>query len=408
MFSKSCILILCYVAVTVACATGDRYADKLKEELGKKGWPLGAYPSFFDDSLSLAEVRSAGEILVAGWREGMKKRYEKVWQRKSFIRAGLQMRFDYHVFGEMPKDGRSLYISLHGGGNCASSVNTQQWHNQIRLYQPKEGVYVAPRAPWDDWDMWFKPGMDEFLEELIASAVVLEGVNPNRVYLMGYSAGGDGVWRLAPRMADRWAAASMMAGHPGEASQVNLRNVPYMIWMGENDSAYDRNRLAVERGRVLDSLKQGDPGGYVHETHIVKGKGHWMDREDAAAVPWMATYSRDPYPGRVVWRQENLVRSSMYWLKVEPKDARPGMRVDAVRRGNTIEIERCDYDRIVVCLNDEMMNLDKPVTVMYKGKTLFSGTVKRTIGTLCRSLEERGDSGLMFSAEIEVPVLTRR
>lgn len=33
--------------------------------------------------------------------------------------------------------------------------------------------------------------------------------------------------------------ASMMAGHPGEASQVNLRHVPFMIWMGENDGAYD-------------------------------------------------------------------------------------------------------------------------------------------------------------------------
>lgn len=76
----------------------------------------------------------------------------------------------------------------------------------------------------------------------------------------------------------------MMAGHPGEASQVNLRHVPFMIWMGENDGAYDRNKLAVAKGNVLDSLQQVEPEGYIHETHIVKGKGHWMDRADTAAI----------------------------------------------------------------------------------------------------------------------------
>lgn len=102
---------------------------------------------------------------------------------------------------------------------------------------------------------------------MIQTAVVEMEVNPDKVYLLGYSAGGDGVWRMAPRMADRWAAASMMAGHPGEVSQVNLRNVPFMIWMGEYDGAYDRNKLAVEKGRVMDSLQQAERRG-IYMKHI--------------------------------------------------------------------------------------------------------------------------------------------
>ena len=38
-------------------------------------------------------------------------------------------------------------------------------------------------------------------DRLIENLVVFEGVDPNRVYLLGYSAGGDGVYQLAPRMA---------------------------------------------------------------------------------------------------------------------------------------------------------------------------------------------------------------
>ena len=75
---------------------------------------------------------------------------------------------------------------------------------------PAEGVYVAPRAPFDDWNMWFRAEMNDFFRMLIAAAVVEMEVNPDKVYLLGYSAGGDGVWRMAPRMADRWAAASMI------------------------------------------------------------------------------------------------------------------------------------------------------------------------------------------------------
>ncbi|MBR4528161.1 MAG: alpha/beta hydrolase, partial [Bacteroidaceae bacterium] len=116
-----------------------------------------------------------------------------------------------------------------------------------RLYRPAEGVYVAPRAPWDAWDMWFQRPIDGMYSDLIRLMVANYDVNPNKVYLLGYSAGGDGVWRLAPRLADYWAATSMMAGHPGDVRLENLLNTPFMIWMGSNDAAYDRNKLAAVR-----------------------------------------------------------------------------------------------------------------------------------------------------------------
>ena len=46
----------------------------------------------------------------------------------------------------------------------------------------------------------------------------------------------------------------------------------------------------------MDSLQKADTGGYIHETHIVEGNGHWMDRVDTAAGSWMARYTRNPSP----------------------------------------------------------------------------------------------------------------
>ena len=60
----------------------------------------------------------------------------------------------------------------------------------------------------------------------------------------------------------------------------------------------ERNKVCAEYIGKLDALQADDPEGYVHEGHIVPGKGHWMDGKDAAAVPWMAKYTRNPYPKR--------------------------------------------------------------------------------------------------------------
>ena len=398
-----------YILLVVLLAANNIYAqtiDALKHwaEQNPASVELQSEP-FAQKNLTADEAAKAATLLESQWREQMKQLHKEALENEVFKRGKLQMKFKAITYGEKPSDGRSLYISMHGGGATHKRVNDQQWDNQIRLYKPDEGVYVAPRAPWNDWNMWFKPGMDEFFEMLIQAAVATMDVNPDKVYLMGYSAGGDGAWRMAPRMADRWAAASMMAGHPGEASQVSLRNTPFMIWMGENDSAYDRNKLAVKHGAIMDSLQQADNEGYIHETHIIKGKGHWMDRVDAAAVPWMAQYKRNPYPTKVVWRQEEVTRPAFYWLSVPEEECRHKAMVVAEIDKNVINISESDYSRLIIYLNDEMVDLNKPVVVNYKGKKVFKGKLPRTIANMARTLAERGDLRYMFPAmaEVELP-----
>lgn len=355
-------------------------------------------------ALSKEEVKDARQKVAAEWMEKMRNKHASAWKNLTFVHDSLKLYCACRDFGFIPSDGRSLYISMHGGGKAPADMNNGQWRNQLFLYQPAEGLYVAPRAPWDDSDMWHKAGLDEFLQELIQACVVFENVNPDKVYLLGYSAGGDGVWRMAPRMADHWAAASMMAGHPGNASQVNLRNLPYMIWMGGQDSAYHRNTLARERALVMDSLQQADPKGYIHESHILEDKGHWMDHADTAAISWMARYRRNPYPERVVWRQEEVVRPYFYWLGAPREELAHGKQIVATlhRDKNEVNIEKCDYSRITLYLNDEMLDLDKPVTIRHGGKKILRKKLKRTIETLKQTIDERGDYRYMFPVTVEI------
>lgn len=353
-------------------------------------------------SMSKAEAEAYRQQLAEEWKTAKRQQYQQLWQDSKAEINSLAMPIWLWKYGEKPADGRSLWISLHGGGNTHPLMNDQQWDNQKRLYRPAEGIYVAPRAPYNDWDMWCKQALDGLYEQLIQMCVVYLDVNPDKVYIMGYSAGGDGVWRMAPRMADRWAAASMMAGHPGDVSLLNLRNTPFMIWCGGDDAAYDRNKLDRERGLEMDSLQQADPEGYIHETHIMEGMGHWMMRADTVAVPWMAKYKRNPYPRKIVWQQEEVLRPSFYWLQAPAGELKRGQRVRLTCEDNRIEISECTYSQLTLWLNDELVDLDRPVTVRYQGRTLFSGKLQRTRENMEQSLRDRGDLSYCFPAKVKI------
>lgn len=354
--------------------------------------------------LSREQSEHESTALIAQWKYDIKNQYQQAWQSQKLTIGNKTMPFWYTIYGEKPADGYSLFISLHGGGNAPQKLNDSQWENQKQLYKPQNSVYLAPRAPYDDWDMWFKPALDAFYAALIQMCVAYLDVNPDKVYLIGYSAGGDGVWRMAPRMADSWAGASMMAGHPGDVSLLNLRNTPFMIWCGELDAAYNRNKECAQRGLEMDSLQVQDPAGYIHQTHIVQGKSHWMELIDAAALPWLQQHRRNPYPTHIVWQQADVPHSHFYWLSAPVNQLQRGNNVRLMLEGNTVNITQCDYTQLTLHFNDELVNLDRPIIIKYKGKKLFKGKLPRTTANLKATLAQRNDPRYMFPAQIQVRI----
>ncbi|MFM7846086.1 MAG: transglutaminase domain-containing protein [Planctomycetota bacterium] len=353
-------------------------------------------------ALTKADALQAKTLLIEDHKKQIRASRAMEMKEGKVRQGDFEMPFTIKVFGEKPEGGRSLVFSMHGGGGAPKAVNDSQWENQKRLYTLKEGVYVVPRAPTDTWNLWHQDHIDPLFDRLIENLVVFEDVNPNRVYLMGYSAGGDGVYQLAPRMADRFAAAAMMAGHPNETSPLGLRNLPFTIHMGGKDAAYNRNQTAADWAKSLAALQKDDPKGYTHLVKIHPDKGHWMDREDAVAIPWMYQYQRAPLPERIVWKQDDVTHRRFYWLALDDNQRKTGAEVIAVRSGQKIDLQSEQVERLRVRLNDEMLDLDQPVTLTRAGEVLATKPVERTIATLARTLSERGDPFAMYSGEVEV------
>lgn len=353
-------------------------------------------------ALTKAEAATAIDLVWDQWRAQQAPTRVEEMKDQLLTLGDKKMRFLIRTFGTAPADGRSLWISMHGGGGAPAQVNDQQWKNQLRLYAPPEGLYIAPRAPTDNWNLWHEAHIDDLFDRLIENCVLLNNVNPDKVYLMGYSAGGDGVYQLAPRMADRFAAASMMAGHPNDASPLGLYNLPFAIFSGADDAAYNRNQVAAEWGAKLDALAKENPGAYPHRLTIYPGLGHWMKGNDAEAVPWMAKLTRNPWPKQMVWHQAGRLHGRFYWLALPEGIAKPGLTIRGGVANNVITLDAPDVPRLILRLHDRLVDLDQPIKVLLNGKTVFEGKVSRQADAILKSLQQRADPHSAATALLEV------
>ncbi len=368
------------------------------------------------------------------------------------------MRFSLMTKGEKPANGYPLYIALHGGGGGPASTNDSQWKQMQTYYFDSidTGIYVATRGITDTWKLHWEDASFRLYDQLIENLLALKDVDPNRIYIMGFSAGGDGVYQITPRMADRFAAANMSAGHHNWIKFDNLFATPFLMQVGENDSAYSRNKVTAENSIELDRL-QALRGGYIHDAFIHSKGSHnsWSDRDasgtaypiiaqpaewlksastttiskDTAAAHWLRNYTRNPYPAKLVWdpktnapRDVNggaaylqdpglktgLVapQNLFYWLDL---GAKPNLEQDLVIEAecvpgsNKVSLKGLgSLDHITVLLSEEMVDFNQDISVSVEGIDIGVGRASPNVNVMTRSLLERGDSSFIFQAELNM------
>lgn len=323
---------------------------------------------------------------------------------KKIVLGDKSLKWWERTFGDAPDGKHSLWITMHGGGQGTEAGNDLNWKGYHGRYEfPPGSINVAPRAPANSWNMWHVPWVDDLFDRLIADYVIQRNVDPNRVYLIGYSAGGDGVYQLAPRMADRFAAVAMCAGHQNEATPEGLRNLPFFMYMGGADSAYNRNTVVREFSAKLDTLQANDQDGYSHHLTVYPGLPHNMQGREAEAIPRMAALTRSVWPKRVVWKQDrDAPHDRLYWLAVTSDAAKTNPIISARVTDQTITIEAPATGSLTLRLSDTLLDLDQPIRVVAGGKTIFEGKVSRTFSAIISSLRERNDLETVATALLPI------
>jgi len=271
-------LLLAVLAVVPAGAespllvNGD-WDPKTADEVGEM--VSQAARDYYEDGDLAAELRAEISFSSELGADG------SVWEYYTLTHNGRAMRFIMEQLGEPGAGGYPLYLTLHGGGESSSEENDAAWADMFFYYKDflQDGVYVACRGITDTWDLHFRPDSYPLYDRLIQALICLYHVDPNRVYLLGYSAGGDGVYQITPRMADRFAAANMSAGHPNGVSLLNLANVPFSIQVGVRDY-YTEEAMRCVRGaefeRVLNEYHDWLDYGYEHQVLVHIPRGHYL------------------------------------------------------------------------------------------------------------------------------------
>ena len=356
---------------------------------------------------------------------------ERELAAESLDLGDVSMKIGIFVVGDKPENGYPLYIALHGGGSSETpDMNDSQWEMMKDYYRDSLdcGVYVAVRGVRDTWDTHFNPESYPLYDRLIRYMILSYDVDPNRVYIEGFSAGGDGVYAITARMADRFAAANMSSGHHNWVNIDNLYDMPIMLQAGEYDEAFDRHIVTAEYGILLDSLQEQFPGHYVHRVLIHYNEGHnyedydptpipvmksykaWLEDGDRSHVDedsypphWMDQFTRDPLPQSVRWnmgvRADMRGVTSFYYLRA-PYGTTGIVLVSYDKAENRVTI---DTDSVSgdfsVLLNEDMVDFSKPVVFVVNG-TEIPMTVTPSLDVLRETTAERGDPNYQFFAEV--------
>lgn len=112
----------------------------------------------------------------------------------------------------------------------------------------------------------------------------------------------------------------------------------------------------------------------------------------------MSQYTRNPYPKKIVWKQDDVMHKQFYWLEQKGDQVK---RSETIARYNdqTVIIEKLDNKSLTINLNDKMMDLDQQVIIKY-GETTKTYTPKRTIAAMIENFEAYKDDDYLFPVKL--------
>ncbi len=316
----------------------------------------------------------------------------------------------FFLDGETKKP-KGLIVSMHGGGEGAGDCATS--HGMYADAVRKLGwLGLFPEVLDKTERGWTDAGTEEFVLDLVAAAMRTFKIDPDRVYLGGFSMGGYGSWALGAHHADRWAAIAPAAGAPTpvydrpggkiidiqEGVLPNLRNVFVASYQGLLDTQVtpDASQEALRRLAQLSNKH----GGYAFDRWEDPEQQHNYPQDGALAhLQKLVDKKRTPLPERVVWQPELAWKRQFYWLWWESPVRGAMLVADLDKASNTVSLT-CDQptDGLFVLLDERVLDVAKPVTVSVNGKSVFTGVPKLELANLLRT--SGTDAALMFSVRV--------
>ncbi len=307
--------------------------------------------------------------------------------------------------GARPEGGWPLFIAMHGGGGAPARVNDSQWRIMQRYYKDHPEVggykYLALRAPNNTWNGFYDDYVYPLIIRLVQNFTLFGDVNPDKVFIMGYSHGGYGAFAIGPKIPDRFAAIHSSAAAPtdGQSSAKTLRNTVFTYMIGERDTAYGRIKRCRAFNEKIKALKGDRKDIYPVVMEYKAGFGHG-GLPDRDKIKSMYPNVRNLSPKHLTWEMTDSVVTSFFWLSV-PK-AKRKQEIEAKIDGQTITVKAESIDELSLNLDSRLIDFSKDIKVKWNGDRHIQIKARPNLSTLIGSMVKRGDPKLAHTFSIKL------
>lgn len=316
-----------------------------------------------------------------------------------------------------PAKGYGLVVCLHGAGFTGEAY-LDRWQRRLG----EDFVLVCPTY---SAGAWFTRRAEELVLAVIRAVQSQYHIDPDRIFLTGMSNGGIGAWLIGMHHASMFAGIAPMASGLDDVLMpflANLRNTPIYIIHGAKDQVMPVD-LSRSISRELAAL--GYPHVYrEHDREHPMAGGHYFPREELPdLVTWLNRQHRDPLPTRLTLVREASHFQPFNWLRIEQTDPiaafsedlvtkrddriqrRDYARLDATITGsNRIEVKAERVQRYSLFLNEQLIDVTRPLMVVTNGDVSFEGPVSRSLETLLRQARLRQDPRQLFPVHLTIAV----
>jgi pimeloyl-ACP methyl ester carboxylesterase len=316
-----------------------------------------------------------------------------------------------------PSKGYGLVVCLHGAGFTGEAY--------LERWQARLGDDYLLACPTYAAGAWFTRGAEDLVLATIQHVRRRYHVDPDRIFLTGMSNGGIGAWLIGMHHASLFAGIAPMASGLDDVLMpflANLRNTPVYMIHGAKDQV-----MPVELSRAIsrELTLLGYPHTYrEHQREHPMAGGHYFPREELPdLVAWFNRQRREPLPTKLTVVREASHFQPFNWLRLDATDPIAAFSDDLVNKRderirrreyakldaaivttNRIEVSAERVRRYSLFLNDQLIDISKPLTVLTNGQVSFEGAVTPSLDTLLRQARLREDPRQLFPIQITVTV----
>ncbi len=207
-------------------------------------------------------------------------------------------------------------------------------------------------------------------------------IDSNRVFLAG-AGKGFGAAGVTAATFPQFFAGLIGLGDVPEVDPANFRSLPTLLVKGAAGAT------AIE-AKVKEL-------GFENSTLLSDGGA-------AEVWAWMGQTKRDPYPARVSFSPTSDYARRAHWISIEGFEISESPHVEATidREANTITIDAQKVSEVVVYLNDVLVDLAKPVKLVFNGTT-HEEHVQRNAPEMINIQRSNGDWGRVLTGYVKLP-----